>query len=501
MSMKTMGGPHFAHKIVHAALGRTHPHASASGLSLALPDLAGTSVGLRVSEEDARRHVSWLQDRLGSLGLGNPHEYARLLDGQDEAGRNEREQLSRQLTTGETYFFRDPGQFDLLARQILPELLAERAGTRRLKLWSAGCASGEEAYSLAILLGELLPDDGVWDIRILGTDINSDALKRARAGLYSDWSFRALDEMRKAAHFRAEGRHWRISERLRARVRFEQVDLVRDVLPHSALGLEQVDLILCRNVFIYMTAETTARVSGKLSAVLAEGGYLLTGHGELLGHHPPGLHPRIYAQSVVLQKSAMATVVPVWPDLPPPQVMAPRQARSAASGKFVIRPAPGSRASKGVAQVSPSERGQRLLQEAWRLADQGQVRQAESTCRLAIEATPLDPWPYYLLAQLAQERGDAEAARVQLDKVLYLDPHCIAAYLELATLQDSTRPSNRGRALLETARRLLAALPAGALVAPYEHSTATDVLAFVERLLSEEGRLSDAAPESAFTAS
>lgn len=488
----------FSQKITRSAPSQPQIHALRPDLGAELPALAREVVGLRVNEQDAERHTPWLQARLDSLGIFSLRDYARLLARQDEAGRDEREHLSRQLTTGETYFFRDHGQFELLARKILPELLASRAHTRRLRLWSAGCASGEEAYSLAILLGELVPDDAAWDIQILGTDINSAALGRARTGLYSEWSFRALDPGRKAAHFREEGRHWRISEGLRARVRFEQLDLVRDALPQPARGLGDVDLILCRNVFIYMTAEATALVSGRLSATLAEGGYLVTGHGELLGHHTPGLHPRIFSQAVVLQKSSAESVIPAWTaPAPGPAQPIDRATPRPTPRKSVARPAPKAGRSSHAPAPTPGERGQRLLKEAWRLADQGHTQAAERACGLAIEATPLDPWPYYLLAQLAQERGDARAARAQLDRVVYLDPHCIAAYLELAALQDAGRPPNRSRPLLETARRLLAALPPQAPVPPYQNSTAADVLAFVERLLSGDVQLANASGPSA----
>lgn len=199
------------------------------------------------------------------------------------------------------------------------------------------------------------------------------------------------------------------------------------------------------------------------------------------------------SQAVVLQKSGAESVIPAWTaQAPGPAQPIDRAASRPPPRKSVARPAPRAGRSSHAAPPPPSERGQRLLKEAWRLADQGHTRAAESACRLAIEATPLDPWPYYLLAQLAQERGDAGAARAQLDRVVYLDPHCIAAYLELATLQDAGRPSSRSRPLLETARRLLAALPPQAPVPPYRNSTVADVLAFVERLLSGDVQLANA---------
>ena len=485
-----------SHKNAGSAPGQSQVDASLADLGTALTALARETVGLRVNDQDSPRHAAWLQDRLDELGIAGLQDYARLLASRDRVGRGERERFSRQLTTGETYFFRDPGQFELLAQRILPELLARRADSRRLRIWSAGCATGEEAYSLAILIGELVPDATAWDIRILGTDINSAALGHARDGLFSEWSFRTLQGPRKEAHFRAEGRRWRISQTLRERVRFEQLDLVQDDWTCPDLELAGVDLILCRNVFIYMTAEATARVSARLSGALAEGGYLVTGHGELLGHHTPGLHPKIHSQAVVLHKTAAESAVPVW-QAPAPGLPAGRPAtRSPWPQTPPPAPVPvrAETAARGPA-LAPEARARPLLREAWQQADQGQTRAAENACRLAIAEAPLDPWPYYLLAQLAQERGDTGEARAQLSKVIYLDPNCVAAYLELATLFEERQGADRNRPLLETARRLLAALPPQAQVQPYGQSTAADVLSYVERLLNGDAPMARLGPD------
>ncbi len=442
-----------------------------------LERLAGLHAGLRLGGHATPRHLSWLRRRMAQLGLDAPGDYADRLARQDAAGLAERELLTRQVTTGETYFFRDPGQFELIARHVLPELIARRADRRRLRLWSAGCSTGEEAYSLAMVLLESAPRLAGWDLRVLGTDINTDALDRARAGVYGEWSFRGMDKGRMARHFHPEGDQWRIGPNLRQAVRFRQLDLVHGQAPDTDPDLDDVDLILCRNVFIYMTPEATAQVSARLSRILADGGYLVTGHGELLGHNTPGLQARVFPQAVLLHKSGEAASPPGWPERPGAvRASAPseRPRADAARGSAPRKPfAP-----------SGAEPERLPLDAAWRLANQGRAREALAACERAVACSPLDPRPYYLMAQLAQERGATEEARTLLAKVIYLDPDHIAAHLELAGLMLQAGQAGRGRRQLETARRLLAALPPQAAVPPYAHSSAADVLAFAERLLS-----------------
>ena len=462
--------------------------------------------GLQLRDRDEAGLALWIADRVRTLGLPTTDAYANLLDAHNAAGRLERELLTSHLTTGETYFFRDHGQFHLLANRILPELIERGASARRLRLWSAGCASGEEAYSLAMLVLEHQPATSGWDVQILGTDINSGALARARAGLYTEWSFRGLDEQRRRAYFRRDGRHWQIDARLRRMVRFESADLVKDAFPDPSRGIDAQDLIVCRNVFIYLSAESVRAITAKFAATLGTGGYLVTGHAELLGHNTPGLHTRVFAESVVLQKASEADVAALGSHLndaaaPLPQKAAAlppaAAARAAVAAPAVSRPAarPQAAAPAPRANATPKESVGDLMRQAWREADRGSSAQAERTCRRVIDLAPFDPWPYYLLAQLAQERGDAKQARAMLDKVIYLDPAFAPAYLELASLLEHEGQPERARQLLLTARGELLALPADATVAPYGQSRVGEMLAYVEHLL--EGGESPAAATAA----
>ena len=448
-------------------------------------DIART-VGLRLREQDVDALSRWTAARVQALALPAIEQYIELLAQDQAAGRRERELLIAQFSTGESYFFRDLGQFELLAETILPELIARRAGERRLRLWSAGCAAGEEAYSLAMLVDASAPRLSGWNISILGTDINNQSLEKARRGIYGDWAFRALDAERKQRYFQRRGHRWRVDERLRNMVSFRCGDLVRDEFPDAAAGLADFDLILCRNVLIYLDAHAVARITAKFAATLADGGCLITGHSELFGHDTAPLRVRMYAQSAVYQKTTAPAAETV-------RVRAPAQVQASLPASPLLSQPKGTiprieqASAPALATTAPAEACDRLMQAARRHADRGMPEAAEQDCRNAITLDALDARPYYLLAQLAQERAAPAEAKRLLNKVVYLDPSFIAAYLDLAALHAQNGELERSRRMYESARTALRKLPAQAEVAPYSDSTAADVLAHVERMLGRPG--------------
>lgn len=184
------------------------------------------------------------------------------------------------VTVHETYFFRDPGQLDVLAGAILPALLAERiaARQRRLRVWSAGCASGEEAYTVAMLALDALErlgerPDG-WRIDILGSDISRAVVAQAREGIYGGPGLNAFRRMpeRFACHFEAHGSRMRLTGGIAALARFRQHNLMDGTPPEHGF-----DIVLCRNVFIYFDDEAQRRAVTTLRGALRDGGHLLLG--------------------------------------------------------------------------------------------------------------------------------------------------------------------------------------------------------------------------------
>jgi chemotaxis protein methyltransferase CheR len=191
------------------------------------------------------------------------------------------ERLVNAITISETHFFRDAGQVDALYSHVLPFLIKRRRALRTLRIWSGGCASGEEPYSIAMLLRELLPDVDEWSITILGTDINTEAIDRARQAVYSEWAFREerAKEWR-SRYFRRRGNRYELIPAVKRMVTFAQFNLVEGDYPSYESNTTLMDLILCRNVMIYFTEPISRRIVDRFYNCLTYGGWLVVGHAE-----------------------------------------------------------------------------------------------------------------------------------------------------------------------------------------------------------------------------
>jgi chemotaxis protein methyltransferase CheR len=180
------------------------------------------------------------------------------------------------MTTNETSFFRDVRCFEALRKRVLPDLIAERADRRRLAIWCAGCASGQEVYSVAMLLREHFPGLSQWHVSLLATDLSRHVLERARTGRYRALEVgRGLPDALLAKYFRRQGADWEIVEELRTAVEFRELNLAE---PWPVLG--EMDLVLMRNVLIYLDADTRRKVFDRLVRVLGPRGYLVLGTAE-----------------------------------------------------------------------------------------------------------------------------------------------------------------------------------------------------------------------------
>lgn len=191
-------------------------------------------------------------------------------------------QVVEAMTTNETSWFRDRKPFDALRHYIIPELLGAKAACRSLRIWSAACASGQELFSVAMLLEEHFPELRQWDVELIGTDINSEMVERSRQGLFSSLEVnRGLPAPLLARYFQQEGRSWRAGAVLRSRTRFTQLNLVK-MWP----ALPTFDIVMLRNVLIYFDPPAKAHVLNRVTKQMTNTGYLLMGSGE----SPSGLN-------------------------------------------------------------------------------------------------------------------------------------------------------------------------------------------------------------------
>ena len=186
------------------------------------------------------------------------------------------QQVVEALLNNETYFFRDRGPFDVLQRHALPELRQRREKSKRLRIWSAGCSTGQEVYSLAMLFAEIPDEWRGWTIDILGTDVSTSCIERARSGVFTQFEIqRGLGINQMIKWFEEVPDGWRAVEPLRKPVRF-QVHNLLEPIPHPG----DFDVVLCRNVLLYLSPEKKALAFERIAGAMAEDGWLMLGAGE-----------------------------------------------------------------------------------------------------------------------------------------------------------------------------------------------------------------------------
>jgi chemotaxis protein methyltransferase CheR len=362
--------------------------------------------------------------------------------------------LAQRLTIGETYFFRDRAFFEALEGHVLPLLVGARRqgyGRPRLNIWSAGCSSGEEPYSLAIVLDRLLPDVESWDLAILGTDVNSASLETARRALYRPWSLRDTPLSVRDHYFRRRGGSYEVIPEIRRRVRFAPLNLAA-AGPPPMLG--PVDLLLCRNVLMYLSKAVARGVVGRLRDALAPDGWLVAAAAESWAELFRPLVPVNLAGTILFTGAASAhgQATSPLPHHPPAgeslgteAPLSTARPRRPGQARTAVPPA-----SEGAAPAPNADR----LSDARALADRGQLDEALRACQSALSRNQMDPEAHFLLGTIHQERGEAPEALAALRRALYLAPDLAAAHAAMGHLLRVRGESRRARRHLEAAARL-----------------------------------------------
>ena len=386
--------------------------------------------------------------------------------------RNQIEILASHLTVGETYFLREKKSFEILEEKIFPELLRAGMGAdRRLRVWSAGCCTGEEPYSLAILLDRLIPDFERWNVTILATDINPEFLRKAADGLYSEWSFRDTPAWLRERYFKKrKNSRFEIDPHIRKRVTPSYLNLAEDIYPSLSNNTNAMDVIFCRNVLMYFTAARARKVVDNLYQCLVDGGWLVVSPtetsnllfsrfatvefpGAVLYRKSAGAEPQFAARDAAPAFTPLPEVLPPFEPILSPQPpvwdaaepVPPEAVRQEAGATPLPDP-------------EESER-ERLCRRARTCANQGRLAEAAEWCEKAIAADKLDPAAHYLLAVVEQERGQSDAAVRSLTRALYLDPDFALAHFALGNLRLSQGRQREAERHFETASVLLKAHP------------------------------------------
>lgn len=410
------------------------------------------------SRQDALR--AGLARGMRRAGTGDPETYLSRLSREPAL----LDDLVADITVGETYFFRDAPQCRLLRDRILPELLGQRAGGR-LRMWSAGCATGEEAYTLAILHAE---SGAAEPARIVGTDLSRPALARARRGRYGPWALRGLAPGDVARYFRRSGADFALDPELMREVEFRYLNLAEDAYPSFVSGISGMDLILCRNVLIYFDGRTAAQVIRRLMASLAPGGWLLLGASDPLPSEPgpcevvvtdAGLAYRRSGGVVRGSRPERTTAAPAFPIAPEPVLPEATDAPPASPPGVPAAqspPPPGPRRPA----APPSQPD--LLASITRvrsLANAGDLQAAGAACAAALDVHRTSAELTYLHGVLLAEAGRAVEAAAALRACLYLDRTLAVAHLALGGTLARLGDEAGARRALGNAERLLASHP------------------------------------------
>ncbi|MBN1993617.1 MAG: hypothetical protein JW953_13030 [Anaerolineae bacterium] len=486
---------------------------------------------------------SLAESPLAANGNHNLDRYYNLLcDRENPTGEAEMSRLINILTIGETHFFRDEAQFKALAEHVLPALIARKRAAAaavgpdiqpQLRVWSVGCATGEEPYSLAILLKELVPDIDKWYILILATDINQTALQRAQKAIYSDWSFR--ENRAKALRPRYFTRYlgantgadnavsahpsrdrYRLRDDIRQMVTFASLNLIEDEYPAIHNNTVSMDLIVCRNVTIYFTEDTTRYLVRKFHEALLDGGWLVVGHAEPSLTIYRAFQTHILSGTVLYQKTGWTHLPHQKPKSSKPPVSLTEgidfQSPPSAPPETEPRrdtPAPSAPPSsnvdpyqvagvllnKGQTQEAIDELHRKLASNPYFVpahsmlgrayANLGGWDKARFWCQSALKLNSLQPEAYYVLGLIYEHENRVEAAIEMFKKAIYLDREAPLLHFHLALLYKKAGQARKAKRACLNTISVLKRWPPASIVPDSGGATTKHLLDAAQRVLGE----------------
>lgn len=471
--------------------------------------LIATSLGLHFPPErysDLRRA---LIAAARELGLTDVTQYAEWLI-TSQLPPDQLNTLATHLTVGETYFFRERLTLGAIAEHALSELIrVRRRHDKRLRLWSSACSTGEEPYSLAILLQQILPDWREWHITILGTDVNEQSLRKARSGIYTRWSFRNCPPGFQEKHFtRLAEDQFEIRHDTRALVQFQHMNLATDSFPSLETDTSAMDVILCRNLLMYFTPTQAKVLVGKLHRALVDEGWLAVSPSECSQELFSQFATVNYPNVILYRKSASAEhAAPLASsdnaqaderdvlastasmrrlaalNVPTGDTVELRALRERASA-----PSPGIEAPLAAANdseiIDSPDTAETLAQNTRAAANEGRLTEARALSERLVRANKLDPTAHYLHATITQELGDDQAARKSLQRSIFLQPDFALGHFALGTLARRESRHMDAKRHFENALRVLRNQPPEEILPESDGMTASQLADLVAALLT-----------------
>ncbi|ACK64848.1 MCP methyltransferase, CheR-type with Tpr repeats [Rippkaea orientalis PCC 8801] len=517
-----------------------------SQLREAFLGLISQKTGLEIRKQNQDVLQENILARTQTLKLHTVEDYYHLLTSETVQSQKEWKQLITLLTNNESYFFRDLGQFKLLRNTILPELIERNQRTKILRICSAGCSTGPEPYSLAILLKELIPNWQQWNLFILGVDLSQDALEIAKTACYSSWSFRKVDYSIQDKYFNKIGEQYYLNDEIKKMLTFKQCNLVQDPFWESSYGLSNMDLIICRNVFIYFSQPTIAKILDKFYYCLQPLGYLMTGHAEITSNNDTikKFQSKLFPESVIYQKvknkvgselsiNSSSEVEKITQNKCQVEKLQNQLNNSLLNSankdskkiaiytkqdgeknkfSYKILTTTKENISQAIEEVNEID----LLEEVKQLIEQknysfsikklhkilekypnsfaanylmaeiyanlGKYEEAIDYCHQATTIDSLAVTPHHLLVQIAEERGELEEAKRLLRKIIYLEPYSVAAYLNLANIYQQTNHQEKAQKTRKNALKVLQKLSPDTTIPELGNKTVQDCIIEITNL-------------------
>ncbi len=387
--------------------------------------------------------------------------------------------LVTNLTIGETYFYRDRNVINTIEKIILPDLIQQkRSKGKCLRIWSAGCSTGEEAYTLAILLHKLIPDIRDWNIQILGTDINTAALDQAQRGVYTEWSFRGVSENIKNTYFhRKNDKEYELISLVKDLVSFSYLNLAKDSFPTLVSNTNAMDIVLCRNVLMYFTDCWKKKIIQKIYNSILENGWVISSPSEAsanLFHDFSAVHfpNAILYQKTSPSKSSVGIRYNMTGETSDKKIDLKKkkvefnERRKSCETRVSAKKQPEipngnlygellnlykeglyKEVITRIKSVDPKGTEtadvQALISKAY--ANLGDLAHALNRCKQAIKHDNLRRDLHFLLATILQEQGEVKKAISALHQTIYLDPHFELSYFTLATILQQIGKTDEAR--------------------------------------------------------
>jgi len=388
--------------------------------------------------------------------------------------RNQIEVLATHLTVGETYFFREKKALEAIENHILRKLIPQRReSSKRLRIWSAGCCSGEEPYSIAIMLHKLIPDLNDWDVTILATDINPLFLKKATNGIYRDWSFRGTPLWVKEKYFnKLDNGTYEIHARIKRIISFAHLNLAENTYPSVYNDTNSLDMILCRNVLMYFSKNHVRNIVSRFYDSLIDDGWLVVGPSESshiffpqyvsvnfpgailfrkdlnikknierFEHRDPFLENRsahYYPDEPLTKLSPIESKIEPLTESTEENEQKEQVEKGNPYEEALQLYASGSyeQTVETIGHLLKHNRDdtEAMILLAKTYANQGNISEALKWCEKAIVKDKLDPEFYHLRAVILHEHDQVEEAKTSLKRALYLDPNFLLAHFMLGNI-------------------------------------------------------------------